>query len=44
MLLGKIARHLGAIAGLVLLGGLLSATLVRLAPVSMPTSANSTPA
>src|ERR1019366_5204227 len=32
MLLLKIARHLGAIAGLVLLGGLLSATLVRLAP------------
>ncbi len=28
----KIARHLGAIAALVLLGGLLSATLVRLAP------------
>ncbi len=32
MLLWKIARHLGAIAALVLLGGLLSATLVRLAP------------
>jgi peptide/nickel transport system permease protein len=32
MLLGKIARHLGAITALVLLGGLLSATLVRLAP------------
>jgi peptide/nickel transport system permease protein len=31
-LLGKIARHLVAIAALVLLGGLLSATLVRLAP------------
>jgi len=31
-LLWKIARHLGAIAALVLLGGLLSATLVRLAP------------
>jgi peptide/nickel transport system permease protein len=31
-LLWKIARHLGAIAGLVLLGGLLSATLVRMAP------------
>src|SRR5271170_5870996 len=28
----KIVRHLGAIAALVLLGGLLSATLVRLAP------------
>src|SRR5208282_2416322 len=32
MLLWKIARKLGAIAALVLLGGLLSATLVRLAP------------
>ncbi len=32
MLLWKIARHLGAITALVLLGGLLSATLVRLAP------------
>ena len=32
MLLSKIARHLAAIAGIVLLGGLLSATLVRLAP------------
>jgi peptide/nickel transport system permease protein len=32
MLLWKIARHLGAIVALVLLGGLLSATLVRLAP------------
>ena len=31
-LLWKIARHLAAIAALVLLGGLLSATLVRLAP------------
>ncbi|MGB8011914.1 MAG: ABC transporter permease [Terriglobales bacterium] len=31
-LLWKIARHIGAIAALVLLGGLLSATLVRLAP------------
>ena len=31
-LLWKIARHLGAIAALALLGGLLSATLVRLAP------------
>jgi len=31
-LLWKIARHLTAIAGLVLLGGLLSATLVRMAP------------
>ncbi len=31
-LLWKIARHLGAIAALVLLGGLLSATLVRMAP------------
>ena len=31
-LLWKIARHLGAIVGLVLLGGLLSATLVRMAP------------
>ncbi len=31
-LLWKIARHLGAMAALVLLGGLLSATLVRLAP------------
>jgi len=32
MLLWKLARHLAAIAALVLLGGLLSATLVRLAP------------
>src|SRR5580692_12565168 len=32
MLLWKITRHLAAIAALVLLGGLLSATLVRLAP------------
>src|SRR5271169_6414243 len=32
LLLGKITRHLAAIATLVLLGGLLSATLVRLAP------------
>ena len=32
MLLSKIARHLAALAGIVLLGGLLSATLVRLAP------------
>jgi peptide/nickel transport system permease protein len=32
MLLGRITRHLLAIAGLVLLGGLISATLVRLAP------------
>jgi len=32
MLLRRIARHLAAIAGIVLLGGLLSATLVRLAP------------
>ncbi len=32
MLLPRIARHLAAIAALVLLGGLLSATLVRLAP------------
>ena len=32
MLLWRIARHLAAIAGIVLLGGLLSATLVRLAP------------
>ena len=32
ILLWKIARHLCAIAALVLLGGLLSATLVRLAP------------
>jgi peptide/nickel transport system permease protein len=32
MLLWKIARHLGAIAALVLLGGLLSATLIRMAP------------
>jgi peptide/nickel transport system permease protein len=32
MLLGRIARHLLAIAGIVLLGGLISATLVRLAP------------
>ena len=31
-LLWKITRHLGSIAALVLLGGLLSATLVRLAP------------
>src|ERR1700693_1274662 len=31
-LLWTIARHLGAIAALVLLGGLLSATLVRMAP------------
>lgn len=31
-LLWKIARHLAAIAGLVVLGGLLSATLVRMAP------------
>ena len=32
MLLSRIARRLAVIAGLVLLGGLLSATLVRLAP------------
>ena len=32
MLLWKVVRHLLAIAGIVLLGGLLSATLVRLAP------------
>lgn len=32
MLLSKIARHIASIAALVLLGGLLSATLVRLAP------------
>ena len=32
MLLRKIARHIASIAELVLLGGLLSATLVRLAP------------
>lgn len=32
MLLHRIARHLASIAALVLLGGLLSATLVRLAP------------
>jgi len=32
MLLSRIARHLAAIAGIVLLGGFLSATLVRLAP------------
>jgi peptide/nickel transport system permease protein len=32
MLLWKLARHLLAIAGIVLVGGLLSATLVRLAP------------
>jgi peptide/nickel transport system permease protein len=32
MLLGKIARHLLSIAGIVLLGGLISATMVRLAP------------
>ena len=32
MLLSRIARHLAALAGMVLLGGLLSATLVRLAP------------
>jgi peptide/nickel transport system permease protein len=32
MLLWKVARHLLAIIGIVLLGGLLSATLVRLAP------------
>ncbi len=32
MLLRRVARHLLAIAGIVLLGGLLSATLVRLAP------------
>lgn len=32
MLLHKIARHIASIAALVLLGGLLSATLVRLAP------------
>jgi len=32
MLLRKIARHIASIAALVLLGGLLSATLVRLAP------------
>ena len=31
-MLWRIARHLAAIAGIVLLGGLLSATLVRLAP------------
>ena len=44
MLLWKIARKLGAIAALVLLGGLLSATLVRLAPGFDATSANSIPA
>lgn len=32
MLLSRIARHMAAIAGIILLGGLLSATLVRLAP------------
>lgn len=32
MLLWKITRHLLAVAGIVLLGGLISATLVRLAP------------
>ena len=32
MLLRRVARHLVSIAALVLLGGLLSATLVRLAP------------
>jgi peptide/nickel transport system permease protein len=32
MLLWRVARHLLAIAGIVLLGGLLSATLVRVAP------------
>jgi peptide/nickel transport system permease protein len=32
MLLWKVARHLLAIAGIVLLGGLISATLVRVAP------------
>jgi peptide/nickel transport system permease protein len=32
MLLWRVARHLLAIAGIVLLGGLLSATLIRLAP------------
>jgi len=32
MLLWRIVRHLAAIVGIVLLGGLLSATLVRLAP------------
>lgn len=32
MLLWRIARHVGAIAGLAILGGLLSATLVRMAP------------
>jgi len=32
MLLRRIARHLASIAGLVLLGGLLAATMVRLAP------------
>lgn len=32
LLLWKIARHLGAIGALVVLGGLLSATLVRMAP------------
>jgi ABC-type dipeptide/oligopeptide/nickel transport system permease component len=32
MLLWKVVRHLLAIAGIVLLGGLISATLVRLAP------------
>jgi peptide/nickel transport system permease protein len=32
MLLWRVARHLLAIAGIVLLGGLLSATLVRIAP------------
>lgn len=32
MLLSRIARHLATLAGMVLLGGLLSATLVRLAP------------
>jgi hypothetical protein len=40
----SLARKLGAIAALVLLGGLLSATLVRLAPASTPTNANSIPA
>src|SRR6202795_4914403 len=32
MLLWRVARHLLALAGIVLLSGLLSATLVRLAP------------
>src|SRR6201998_4994680 len=32
MLLARMARHLGTIVGIVLLGGLLSATLVRMTP------------